>query len=266
MSFDDVGSVVAAGNGIFTAQILEGWGQGRAAYGGISGALVLRAAEQSSDRPIRSLSLNFVGPLAVGEAKINTRILREGRSATHVAAEITQSDGVVTAALILLGEARETAVDYAGPVAPSMVPPSEALEMPYVPGLTPEFTQHFSYLWTTNSFPFSGGEPHVQGWIRAKEGISASPAGIVGLIDAWPPPVWSMVDHPHPGSSVSWFVTFTPQAYRTDLARDAWWSFDSRLTTSHGGYAHFESHIWNEKGEHVAISRQVFAEFSKKSS
>ncbi len=265
-SFDELMNGVGAGKGPFLAQIPGGWGQGRAAYGGISGGLVLRAAAQVSERPIRSLSLNFVGPLAVGEAEISARILREGRSATHVASEISQGDEVVVAALVLLGDARDTAVDYPGPEVPEMVPPSDGFEMPFYEGLMPDFTRNFSYRWTTDSFPFSGGAPHVQGWIRAKEGMTAGPAGIVGLIDAWPPPVWSMLDAPYPGSSVTWFVSFTPHAYRSDLSRDAWWRFDSKLTSSNDGYAHFESHLWNEEGEHVAISRQVFAEFSKKPS
>lgn len=265
-SFDDVSGVFEGDQMGFRTQVPSGWGQGRAAYGGLSGALVLRAAEKVAKRPIRSMSLNFVGPLSVGEADISVRVLREGRAATHVSSEITQNGEVVTAALILLGDARETAVDYPGPSVPQMDPPSDAIEMPFHEGVTPDFTRHFSYRWTIDSLPFSGGPPHVQGWIRAKEGITASPAGIVGLIDAWPPPVWSMLDTPYPGSSVTWFVSFTRHAYRDDLPHDAWWSFDSKLTSSADGYAHFESHLWNEKGEHVAISRQVFAEFSKKPS
>lgn len=265
-SFDDVSQVVDSGARSFLAQIPSGWGQGRATYGGMAGALALRAAEQAVKRPVRSISLNFVGPLAVGEAEVSARILGEGRSATHVSSEITQGGEVVTAALILLADSRETAVDYPGPRVPQMALPDDAFEMQFHEGVTPDFTRHFVYRWTIDSLPFSGGVPHVQGWIRAKEGLTASPAGIVGLIDAWPPPVWSMLDAPYPGSSVTWCVSFSRHAYRADLPRDAWWSFDSKLTSSNDGYAHFESHLWNQKGEHVAISRQVFAEFSKKRS
>jgi acyl-CoA thioesterase len=88
---------------------------------------------------------------------------------------------------------------------------------------------------------------------------------VAALLDAWPPPVWNLVTMPFPGSSISWFISFQPPAHRTDIPEDAWWIYNSSLQSSHNGYAHFEANIWNCHGEHVAISRQVFAEFSKKS-
>lgn len=248
----------------FEASIPGAWGQGRSVYGGISGAVTLRAAKMAFGRPVRSLSLNFVGPVEPGKLSIVTRRLRQGRSTTHALVELSQNDAVASSSLLVLGDARPTGVTFDGPAPPTLLSINDARDVPYVAGVTPEVTQHFEYRWTTDNFPFSGGEPHVQGYIRPRVVVTSGPELVAALLDAWPPPVWSIIDVPSPGSSVSWFVSFQPAAYRTDIPGDAWWIFDARLQSSHDGYAHFEANLWNCDGEHVAISRQIFAEFSGK--
>ena len=261
---DAIVALKTTSNFEFEATVPEGWGQGRAAYGGIPGALTLEAARLAYARPVRSLSLNFVGPVEPGKLRITHRKLREGKSATHCAIELSQNDSIVAASLLVLGEGRETAVEFEGRPAPRLVAPYDATPFPFIPGVTPEFTNHFEYRWTSPSFPFSGGEPKVQGWVRPKDGTTSGPAMVAALLDAWPPPVWNLVEVPSPGSSVSWYISFQPAAHRTDIGEGAWWSYDASLQSSHDGYAHFEGNLWNSFGEHVAISRQVFAEFSRR--
>ncbi len=67
------------------ATITEEWMQGRTSYGGLSSALALEAARKVAPDlpPLRSATINFVGPLA-GEVEVTTRTLRRGRNATWI--------------------------------------------------------------------------------------------------------------------------------------------------------------------------------------
>ena len=59
------------------------WGQGRAGFGGLAAALVFEAmqAKVPSDCPVRSLSISFVGPLAVDvPVSFEAEVLREGKA------------------------------------------------------------------------------------------------------------------------------------------------------------------------------------------
>ncbi len=87
------------------ATIPEEWMQGRTSYGGLSSALALEAARTAADDlpPLRSATINFVGPLA-GEVEVVTRVLRRGRNATWVSAEVTSEAGVgLTATFVFMG-------------------------------------------------------------------------------------------------------------------------------------------------------------------
>lgn len=250
----------------------EHWGQGRAVYGGLAGALLLKGACERTHAPPRGVMISFVAPLEPGSADLNTRVLRSGRSSTHIYAELVQEDSVRSSGLFLFGDTRQTGLKIE---VPSLVlPPWMGVsEMPFFEGLSPEFTRHFEYRWTSEALPFSGSEPHVQGWARVKDAdwfcndlAFRSPSQltpyVLALIDAWPPPIWSAITTPAMGSSATWQVTFTQAAHR-EFARDAWFGFDSRASYSEDGYADFESKLSDENGQILAFSRQIFAEFSR---
>lgn len=81
--------------GGFRATIPSGWLQGRTAYGGLSSALALHAA-QGSDAdlpPLRSAQISFIGPLS-GEVTVTATRLRRGRNAAFVQADIVSEAGL----------------------------------------------------------------------------------------------------------------------------------------------------------------------------
>jgi len=89
----------------FGTAIPADWHQGRTAYGGFSAALALSAAMKLGGvmPPLRSAQVSFVGPLS-GAVTARAKVLRSGRNATWVAAEIAGEGGVgLTATFVFMG-------------------------------------------------------------------------------------------------------------------------------------------------------------------
>jgi acyl-CoA thioesterase len=72
------------------------WMQGRAGYGGLVGALALKAmrAQVPAERKVRSLSMAFVGPVGSAPFSIQTQKLRTGKSVTTVEAKVIQDGDI----------------------------------------------------------------------------------------------------------------------------------------------------------------------------
>ena len=73
------------------------WEQGRTLYGGISASLVYQAMREvvNSEKVIRSLSTNFIAPIAADkEFSITIEILREGKNVIQVVGRLVQDSKV----------------------------------------------------------------------------------------------------------------------------------------------------------------------------
>ena len=90
----------------------EGWGQGRATFGGLVGGLLVSALlpQVPEGAWLRSLTVNFVAPVAPGEARADVEVLRSGKSATQVLGTLRQEGAPVAVALGAFGSSRESAV------------------------------------------------------------------------------------------------------------------------------------------------------------
>jgi len=267
MTIDEMLDSAAGG----AATIAPGWGQGRATYGGlVAGLLVARAEALVGDRGrrLRSASVAFVGPVAPGSATLDGSVLRAGRSATQISLTLIQ-DGEPRAALLAsYGDDRDTtiAVDPAPRNPPPELPaPATLAPIGYVPGLLPEFFQHFDLRFAGGALPFSGaGEPDFGGWMRfAQPPERFGDRELVMLADAWPPAISPLFDGPVALSSLAW--TFEPVAWPEpgeDDEPDAYWQYDVRTLAAGDGYAHTRARIWDARGRLRALSGQTVAYFA----
>jgi len=75
--------------GGFRAEVPASWHQGRTAYGGLSSALALIAAQRAGGAmpPLRSAQVSMIAPL-FGTIEVRASVQRRGRNATWVSAEI----------------------------------------------------------------------------------------------------------------------------------------------------------------------------------
>lgn len=246
-------------------EVPEGWGQGRATFGGLVAGLALRAAEAcvEPDRCPRSAQVTFVGPVRPGPARAEATVLRAGRAMTLVRAVVLQDGGPRTDLVAAFGAARPTAIGVDDPGRPDMGLVEQGLDFPYIPGLTPDFTRGFEYRWDPAVLPFSGSsEARVDGAVRIRGADRVDATGVLALLDAWPAPVLALASAPIFASTVTWQVNFTRAVPEGGWPGDGFWRYRSESQACGEGYADMDSRLWAPDGTLVAAGRQLVAEFS----
>src|SRR5690554_7509990 len=104
------------------------WAQGRAGYGGLVAALVYEGmrAKVGAERPVRSLAITFVGPVATEvEMQVEARVLRQGKAVTQMLGMATQNGEVMCVVQGSFGASRESAVAVDAEPAPLIKAPEE---------------------------------------------------------------------------------------------------------------------------------------------
>lgn len=203
-------------------EIPLGWSQGRTTFGGLVGGYLVRAAERLHVRPVRSVDVYFLNPVPGGPVELSATGMRQGKYVSHV--EITLTSGGRPAAVgrFLLADDEQGAFD-ATPAAPE---PEKAFEdcvkMPYIQGITPEFTQNLDIRYGEGEFPFSGSQRAVAGGYVRNVGSAFGAAALLSHIDAWPPPVLALSDKPAAASTVRWHVQFHADVREVDGEQWSW--------------------------------------------
>lgn len=261
MTFDDLLSSVHQSGEIL---IPASWGQGRATFGGLVAALAFEvmASKVEPGRAMRALQVSFVGPVEPDvPAVFEAELLREGKAVSQVQGRIVQNGEPRLVCLASFGGDRESAVQVAPAPAPDAVPVGECQELPYIPGVTPEFTQHIEMRWAFGHMPFSGkGGREMGGWMQFREAsLEFTDAHIVALVDAWPPALLPHLKGPAPASSLSWALEVVHP--RPDIKPGEWLLYRATIDQAGAGYGHTHAGIWTERGELVALSRQTVTVF-----
>lgn len=249
------------GPGAWSADVPPDLGQGRTLFGGHVAGLALRAAETLTDRPLRSLAAEFVGPLHPGRVEVSAEVRRSGRALTQVEARVSQGSELALVALLALGSGRPTRLGEPLPLAPALPDPGTAIALPYLEGITPVFTQHYDYRWLRGGFPFSGhATSGFGGLIRPRDRRPIDAACILALLDGWPCPVLPRAKGLVPASTVTWLATLVREVPRAPT--DAWWRFETEVVASVDGYVDIDSKLYAPDGGLIATSRQLVVEFS----
>ncbi len=242
----------------------SGWAQGRAGYGGLIAALVYEGmrAKVPEGRPVRSLAITFVGPVAPDEPmEVQAEVLREGKAVTQMLGKAVQNGQVMCIVQGSFGASRESSVEVAAAPAPQARPPYDCVEMPFVEGLNPTFIKHFSVRWAFGDLPFTNSRKlEMGGWMSFREDEGAiHEAHILGLVDVWPPAVLPHLKHKAPASSLTWTIEFMqpqPEVGNTDYLL-----YRAEIEHARDGYGHTSAMVWTEAGKLLAISRQTVTVF-----
>src|SRR5579885_642692 len=246
----------------WTAQAGEDWTQGRSLFGGLQAALCVKAMRAALPGlpPLRTLQTAFVAPVPPGAVRLCARRLRQGKSAVQVEARIVDGEATLCLALGVFGAARPSAVRLAPPPpAPAQDP--DARVLPYWPGVTPAFTQHFAMRWLRGGLPFQGARQADQ--LIEMELRDPAPLGeaqVLAFADVIPPIALSWLDKPAPGSSMSWMIEL--YAERFDHLPPRGWRFDAQLVAAADGYTSQTGTLWAPDGSAVALSRQSMVVFA----
>lgn len=246
------------------AAIPEGWAQGRSTFGGLVVAVALRAmrSQVAAERLPRSLLATFVAPVAPGGVGLRVRTLREGRAATLLQADVEQEGSVRCSVQGAFGADRESAVSMEGTPPPEVAGPDEDLwELPFIDGVTPDFTRRFQYRWAIGSGPYSAADAReMGGWCRFRDASEpVTEEHVLSLVDAWPAPILPLMKEPAPASSLTWALDFVqpiPEASAGD-----WWLFRAEVDQVAHGYGQFHAALWSPDGRLTALGRQTWVVF-----
>jgi acyl-CoA thioesterase len=242
------------------------WQQGRTTFGGLLSALVVQAMRDGcgTDWPLRALQTNFVGPVAPGAFDVEVTLLRQGKNIRQVQARVLQADeqgreqvgGVL---LGVFGTGRESGLPELRPARePAARDIDSAFKWPYVPNMTPAFTQHLEFRQAEGGLPFTGADSwhsRVYTRLHVADGVDSELQAVM-LADAGPTPALARLKGFAPASSVSWALELRPVAEQT---AGGFWRMDKEALATGEGYVNEKTTLWTPDGQMAALGYQVVA-------
>ena len=259
-----------------TVEVEQGWTQGRAIFGGLTGALLLAAMKgclRSRDtgdgsapvvHPLRSITVSFIGPATTGPVEVDAEILRVGSNVVQCQATVRQEGAIVATALAAFGKHRQSSISVApAHPMPALGDPTAIEAFPYIEKLTPEFYQFVELRQVGGQLPFSGSETaDLSGWASLREAPERfEEEHLVVLADAWPPAPIQMLDGFAPGSSLTWTLELIAEVGPEAFPAESILGYAAATDAARDGYAHTHAMLCRPDGELVAISRQTITVF-----
>ena len=242
-----------------TFDVGDDWLQGRSVFGGLQAAVGWRAMRTliAADIPLRTLQMTFIAPIEQGEVSASARVLRAGKSATHVEARLHAGDETQAVMLCVFGSARESMVQRR-PAAPA--PVEKRVRIPFIAGVTPRFMQQFDVDLIAGAGPFSGKPVEKTAFdLSLHDPGPPTEAHLLVIADFVPPVALSWMPKPVPGSSLTWmFEVLEPDFARQPLAG---WRVESALVGARDGYTSQTTTVFAPDGTPVALSRQSMVVF-----
>ncbi|HZR37398.1 MAG TPA: thioesterase family protein [Nevskia sp.] len=266
MLFSEVLGSVEERDGAWTAAIPDSWAQGRTSFGGLLAALAVRAMRGLVPSvPLRVLQTTFIAPVPAGTVRIEARVLRSGKSATHVEAWLYDRDQPACLVVAIFGAARESAIQVELPPPGLQVTPEQARPFPWIEGVTPAFTRNTEMRWASGKLPFTGAtEPKTQIYVGfrnepfAGNGLLGE-SQLIGYADIIPSPGISLLRKPAPASSLTWTLEILTDDYGP--ARPGLWLMDAEVSSGRQGYLSQSATLWSPEWKAFALSRQSVVAF-----
>ncbi|MBA16955.1 MAG: hypothetical protein CMN73_11475 [Sphingomonas sp.] len=236
--------------------IPDGWKQGRTAYGGLTTALALAVVKRRWPDlpPLRSAQIAFVGPVS-GEAEIRTELLRRGRTAAYIQADVVSDGALGVRITFIFMHARESHVE----LPPRSLDPAQIpLRKPPtdIPSMAPSFVRNFDIRSTGEE---QQGVAHMSRWARLRDRTGLDPMVELAVIgDVLPPAAMRLFREFGPLSSMNWQINLLVEQPETE---DGWWLL--RTTSDHvqSGSSGQQMSIHNSRGEAIATATQFVALF-----
>jgi hypothetical protein len=207
--------------------------------------------------PLRVLQMTFVAP-ATGDVSVRPRVLRAGKSATHLEAHVLGGQELSSIAVGVFGLGRPSRVNVVPRVQPVPVEEASRASRVKAPGI--HFTQHFAMRWLRGAPPFAGStDPTAVVEVGIDDDAPASIEHVIAIADAIPPIALSWLETPAPGSSVTWTLEMLRDDF-DDLPLEGW-VLHAELTAGRDGYTSQSAFVCAPDGSVTALSRQNMVVF-----
>lgn len=239
------------------ATIPADWMQGRTAYGGISSALALHAAQQCEPDlpPLRSAQIAFIGPLA-GAVTVTATKLRRGRNAAFIQADVASAAGLGLRATFVFMADQPSKIGYADGVTTDRRPPPDDAAL--YTGPDEFFTGNFNFLDIRDD---RVGAAEYLRWtrLRARERLDPM-TELLAIADGLPPAAFKLFDKgvQVPVSSLTWIVNLLTPAPSTT---GGWWLLGASAGFAKNGCSSQVMNVWNADGTLIAQGMQSVAIF-----
>jgi acyl-CoA thioesterase len=245
--------------GGFSAEVPDGWKQGRTVYGGLNAALAARAARLADADlgPLRELQIAFIAP-PLGALRYEPTLLRRGRSVAFIGVDGFAGDDLSSRATLTYGHPRESDVVHSRLAAPVLEAPEDCPLLALEFEGAPAFLQHFELRFAAGSTPMSGGEPAFAVWVRHREAAGVDPeSAALAVGDVLPPAVFASRSSFRPGSSVTWTINLTQPLPDPG----GWYLLGTASDSAADGYSLQAMSCHDRDGRLVAAGRQTVAVF-----
>ena len=244
-----------------TLSVDESWLQGRSMFGGLQAALCVKAMRTLAGEsiPLRTLQFTFMAPIPAGNTKAIAELLRSGKNTRHVQAKIVgENNQVMAIAMGVFGEPRDSLLQR--DLQPRNIESTSEKEFKFIPGVTPNFTQHFDAVWLYGGLPFSGQTlPEIVVDVSMKDDGLCSEAHFLAIADFVPPVALSLLSQPVPGSSLTWMLEFLDDDYFDQPLQH--WRVEAEMVAANAGYTSQTVTLFAPNQKAIALSRQSMVVF-----
>jgi acyl-CoA thioesterase len=230
-------------------------------HGGYVAAVATRAIEEAvgdPQRPVRTLSAQFLRSPRPGPVEIGVTIERRGRGIVFASARVHQKHRtVVLVRTTSRGAADGITYDDHPPRPRTAVPPRTVGRFDPPGGVVPHFQQADIRV-DPDVVPFSGGgDAWLGAWMRPLEGEAIDTAWLVAACDLLPPALFSRTTGPTRAATVDYTVHL-PRADAASLVPAGGWVYlDCRSPLAADGLALENGVMWAPDGTLIALSRQT---------
>lgn len=254
--FDEDRRVEAVAEGRYRATITDRWNVGPVPNGGYVLSVAMAAVEHAvPDLVPVTTTAHYLRPTGPGPVDIEVEIVKEGLRLVTASARMVQAGKERVRLLTTLGPLEEGGpVHVAGepPDVEGAAPPATTDRPLVIP--VPEIGKRFDAEPVTSTagwlFGDRGGKAELRGRVRFVDGRPPDVASLFVFADAFPPPVFAVVEP-------SWAPTIELTVHIRARPAPGWLRCVFRTRFLFGGYLEEDGEIWDERGQLVALSRQL---------
>lgn len=254
--FDDETRLVAAGENAWSGHIHPAWNIGVNPNGGYLLAVAVNALRQAAPAhqdPL-SVTVHFLKPgLADQPCRVDTQVLRTGRTLTTGRATLVQDGGARVEVLAALGD---LAADAQASIAPPMprIPPPDACPQRSAgeQGVALPILDRLDIrLHPDEAAAGAAGRAQVSGWIGFRDGRPPDALASLLLVDAFPPSVFGLL------GQIGWVPTIELTVHVRRRPAPGWMLGQFRTLDMIDGRMIEDGWLWDSEGHLVAQSRQL---------
>lgn len=255
-----------------TWRVEDGWQQGRGAWGGLTISRMAQAVadQENSERKLRTLAAQILEPVTVGDYDIEVHCDREGSAMSNWSVRIFHAkpgDPVLVAqAQVITGTARATDVrpelnTWGTAIMPEVASYEQAPIVPVGPPFAPTFTERLEFR-PISPLPTAGETATSLGWIRMPSrtwpGSQWTAPELMGIIDAWWPASYSLMESMRPMATVAFSVhlLIDPLSIPPIDGERAPLLHEASVSSAFGGYTSELRRLWTTDGRLVAENLQ----------